>query len=697
MSLGSLVLELQGNVAKTQEDMGRLNQIVESAMTRINAVAMRTSKNISDVGAAAGSIKRVQGAEDAAKDIEKIGHASVGARREMLVLAHELATGNFKRAAGSAMVLGERLDIMSKIMSPTGIAVAVLAGAILGLAIAAVKGAEESKHFADSIAMTGGIAGQTEASYNAMARSIQQASGATIGSAREITQALIETGRFGPQSIGAVGLAATRLAQLSGKSAEDVVKDFARMSDGVEKWAVEANKQYHFLDGEILDHIHTLEQQGNKEQAEIVASQALYESWGGSAEKNLTGVAAMWDAVTHAVSEAGNAFKMIGRQETAAEQIAALKAQVALNRAHPETSMGIDGPHNPQDNTNADMQKLGYLNSLARRQDDNADLTATRKAHNDKVVEAKEYMQDLAKQYKVGEENLDSILKKIADDGKLAGTSPADIAAIQAKVRQSYAPKGAAGIQTADMNSQLKPLQDQISGEEKLLQYRDKVLEQYNRAHLISDQGFYDTSATVLQAYNTRIAALYDQEIAIVENAAAHAANAKQKTELMTKANGLRDDKQQALLESGERLASLTTQQTQAAQKYADEVQKLNTELGKLDHTQGQQAGAAFDREHEGLKAQATQNGDSGTLDTLSQARALTVAQSQINDLKKQAEDIDEALAIKEKRARRPPRNWTCCSKKCRQLRRIPACLKSRCRRNSSGYRSNSCSNRQTC
>lgn len=45
MSLGSLVLELQGNVARTQEDMGRLQQIVESAMRRMDAAASRTSDN----------------------------------------------------------------------------------------------------------------------------------------------------------------------------------------------------------------------------------------------------------------------------------------------------------------------------------------------------------------------------------------------------------------------------------------------------------------------------------------------------------------------------------------------------------------------------------------------------------------------------------------------------------------------------
>ena len=243
MALGSLVLELQGNVARTQEDMGRLNQIVESAMTRIDSVARRTSSNISGVASAAGSIRRIEGVQQAANDLDKVAHSSTGARRELLVLGHELATGNFRRAAGSLLVLGERLDVMGAIMSPIGLLVGGVTAAFAVFAIGALKGAEESRAFANSLLLTGNAAGLTEGRFNALVQTVQQSTGATIGAAREMTQALVSTGRFGADSIGGVSQAAARLASVSGQSTEEVVKDFSRMSDGVVKWAVEANQQ----------------------------------------------------------------------------------------------------------------------------------------------------------------------------------------------------------------------------------------------------------------------------------------------------------------------------------------------------------------------------------------------------------------------------------------------------------------------
>lgn len=657
MSLGSLVLELQGNVARTQEDMGRLQQIVESAMRRMDAAASRTSDNIQGVATAGRAIQRVQGAEEAAASIERVGHASVGARREMLVLAHELATGNFKRAAGSLMVLGERIDIMSKLASPAGIAIAGLTAAVAGFAAMVIKGAMESAQFARSIMLTGNYAGQTEASYNRLSRSVADASGATIGNAREITQALISSGRISSGALESVALAATRLQVVTGQNAQEIVRQFAGMSDGVLKWALEANRQYHFVDGALYDHIKALEQAGQQEQAMAVASTALYQHLGNAATENLGYIERAWRGVKSAISDAADALMSVGRAETAAETAARINRTLTARRSGQSDfdyamNVGDGASINQQAGGSYDdlIRQQSAATSLARRQQDAASLAAY-KAHTDEmVVAAKTRWDELTKAHKVGAERLKEELDEAARVGQQAGASPTEIGAMQERIRKEYSHgAGGAGLDRANLDAQTQPIQEQITPQSRLLQDRQKQLELAYRDDHISEQAYYDQSKAAIEQYNSQIRTLYDQQITIVEGAAKRAADARTRVTLTNRANALRNDEQQALLQSSERLSELTEKQTEDTRKYRDEVEKLNSELGKLDRDPGRTAGADFDREHGHLQRQATLAGDTDTLATLAQARNAAVAQAQMNSLKQEAEQITQRLTLAEK------------------------------------------------
>lgn len=646
MSLGSLVLELQANLARTQEDMGRLNQIVENGMRRIDVAAMRTSRNVENIGKAGAGIRRVEGAEEAAKSIEKVGHASTGARRELLVLAHEISQGNFKRAAGSLMVLGERLDIMGKVMSPVGLAIGGVAIALGVFAAAAIKGAEESSAFAKSLLLTGNYAGQTEASYNRLSRAVADATGATIGRAREITQALVSTGRIGAGSIDSVAMAATKFADVTGQKTEEVAKFFERMSDGVLKWAVEANKQYHFVDGALYDHIKALEDAGKVEEAMRVASDAFYQHLGGSAVQNLGYLERAWTGIKRVLSDVKDELLAIGRAETPDDQIAKLKASLARvdspDYRREARRSGVD-----PDKARADIQlQLSAAESLKRRQQEQADADATKKAHDSQVVEAKQYWNHLLETTRTGSEEMQRELDKAAREGALAGASPADIAAVQERIRKRYQHGG--NTDRADLSATLQPLQDQIRSSEKLFQEQQRVLDRYYKDGKISIEAYYDDEETITRAHLQVVSSLYDQEIAIVERTAARTSDARTKLELQRQAGQLRDERQGAQDAADAKFAELTERKTQDTKAYADEVARLNAELGKMGKNQGEAAGAAFDATHAKLFGQATAAGDTGTLQTLADARNLAVAQAETNDLKAQAAEINERLKITE-------------------------------------------------
>jgi phage-related minor tail protein len=223
------------------------------------------------------------------------------------------------------------LRAVASLITPLRVAIGGTAAGVGLLAAAYLAGQKEDARFRDSIVLTGNAAGQTRDSYAALAVTLRNAAGVSIGAAREIAQGLVATGRVGPAAIGLVAQAAATLARVSGQSAEDVVKQFAGMADGVAKWAYDANKAYNFLTPEVYRHIRALEAQGKTEEAMAVASQALNTALA-SRKRELGLLESVWDGIGKAASAAWDAMLNVGRADTTGEQVQQLMANLALAR-----------------------------------------------------------------------------------------------------------------------------------------------------------------------------------------------------------------------------------------------------------------------------------------------------------------------------------------------------------------------------
>lgn len=281
---------------------------------------------------------------DGAHGMGELSFATAGARRELLVIAHELATGNFKKAAGSAMVLGERINIVGMLFSGAGVSMLGAGAALIAFAAAAVQGARESRELQNSLTLTGNFAGITEGQFNRLAGTIAQGMPQGIGAAREALQGLVSTGRFTGDQLVALGKDVELVAHYTGQTAEEVVKDFAKMGDGVAKWAEQHNQQYHFLTAAQYAYIVQLEQQGQTEQAEQVVADALYKHLGTNAVENLGYLEQAWRGVGKTISEAWDAMKGFGRETTVDQQIANLAAK--KKRSEDGSPMGFNSPDN---------------------------------------------------------------------------------------------------------------------------------------------------------------------------------------------------------------------------------------------------------------------------------------------------------------------------------------------------------------
>ncbi|MGR1954551.1 phage tail length tape measure family protein, partial [Salmonella enterica] len=96
---------------------------------------------------------------------------SAAARRELGVLAGELARGNFGALRGSGITLANRAGWIEQLMSPKGMMLGGLAGgvaaAVYGLGKAYYEGAKESETFNKQLILTGSYAGKTTGQLNA--------------------------------------------------------------------------------------------------------------------------------------------------------------------------------------------------------------------------------------------------------------------------------------------------------------------------------------------------------------------------------------------------------------------------------------------------------------------------------------------------------------------------------------------------
>jgi phage-related minor tail protein len=643
MSLGQLGVELYASSSRLEGDMGRAAQIVESRARAMDQAAVKARKSIESIGDV--RIGRVNGVREAANEMEHLTHTTVGARREMLVLAHELFTGNFKRAAGSVMVLGERMDWMSKIMSPTGAAIGIVVGALAALAVALIKGAEESTAFAHAIQLTGNYAGVTEGQFNEMTRSIAASSGATIGNAREIAQAFVSGGRLSGAALESASVAAAKLSELTGEKSETIVRNMEKMADGVDKWAMEANKQYHFVDATLYQHIKTLEEQGRTEQAELVALEALNKHLG-DLDKNLGYLERAWKGVKNAALGAWDSMLSWGRNKTVDDQLADAEKEVNRIRGAMQGTTGAMNADIYAKQMQEAMARVTALTKQKMREQDNALLDQQKADHATRSAENQEFYDKLIQETRTREQQRADAIRDINRRADESGWTPEMRAKAIAAANEKYKDRGAASGARADLGANLKPLEDQIADANRLLSQQEQTLQRFYRDNKLSIAGYYAEQETVIKAHSKVVGDAYDKEIATLTRYAGAAKDHATKVETLTKAHDLADKKEQALQADREKLLLNTEAMTKETDAYREAVEKLAAELAKQQGRAGETAGAEFDREKRSVIERARAQGDTGTLNIIDQLRANAEAQQRMNDLKVQADAIEKALNL---------------------------------------------------
>ncbi|HFW5147103.1 TPA: phage tail tape measure protein [Salmonella enterica subsp. enterica serovar Potsdam] len=296
-----------------------------------------------------------------------LGLKSAAARRELGVLAGELARGNFGALRGSGITLANRAGWIEQLMSPKGMMLGGLVGgvaaAVYGLGKAYYEGAKESEAFNKQLILTGSYAGKTTGQLNAMAKSLA-GNGVTQHDAAGVLAQVVGSGAFTGQAVAMVSRTATRMQENVGQSVDETIRQFKRLRDDPVNAAKELDRTLHFLTATQLEQIRVLGEQGRVADAAKIAMSAYSEEMNkrmGDVHDNLGWIERAWNAVGDAAKWAWDRMLDIGREDTLDEKIATLQEKIARGRKTPWTVSSSW--------TEYDQQQLNELQEQKRQKD----------------------------------------------------------------------------------------------------------------------------------------------------------------------------------------------------------------------------------------------------------------------------------------------------------------------------------------
>lgn len=242
-----------------------------------------------------------------------------GGQNPLLVLLQQ--GGQVRDQFGS---LGAALRGIGSFITPTTLGV----GAVAALGAVLIEAGRDAGRLRDALALTNNAAGLTADRLDEISRSVATNGNVTKGAARDIITTLAQQGTVSAKVLDSSALAVARVAEVSGKTREEVARDFAGMSKGVADWAAQHNRAWNFITADQYKYIKSLEDQGRAEEAAIYVNKQIIGQM--EAQRQSLGLLEnAWKSLKEKASEAWQAMLNVGRPDTLGEQLKAAGDELA--------------------------------------------------------------------------------------------------------------------------------------------------------------------------------------------------------------------------------------------------------------------------------------------------------------------------------------------------------------------------------
>ncbi|ELI8407859.1 phage tail tape measure protein [Yersinia enterocolitica] len=351
--------------------------------------------------------------------------------------------------------IGNALKAMASLINPTTILIGGAAAAVAALGYAYFQAEKQNSAFNKAIITTDGYSGATASQLKSMTYSIGQ-SGSVYSDAAEALTKLAAAGVKSSVNLQDAGQSIVEFSRYSGQSIDDLVGQFARLSDDPVGGSVALTEKLHYLTTAQYQHIAALAEEGNTAQAVTAATEALSGAMAQRAAeiKNSMGtLPSFFDEIGKSASKMWDGIWGLGRDPSEAEARAKLVAKIGFAENDPRRANG-GSPTVSNETLSQWKAELASLDAVEKKQTNIAQI-------NQEAIKAQQEVNKLiqqgltsAEKREKGEKELNRWIeankKAHAEDATVALLTEAEIAKARAGIeKQNKDPKIPKGRTTA--------------------------------------------------------------------------------------------------------------------------------------------------------------------------------------------------------------------------------------------------------
>jgi lambda family phage tail tape measure protein len=567
--------------------------------------------------------------DEASKHTHGFNIATSGARRELLVLAHEASQGNWSKFGGSLMVLGERTDALSAIMSSAGVGVGLFVAAIAGAGYEIYKTITAINALDTASKVTNGYLGLTNDQLATMAQQLASANGGLVEASNTMA-ALTRTGHASADTLAELTTVVTQFGKDVGLSADKAAEAFVKMLDDPKKGMAELQAQYHTFSAAQVQVIDGYIKTGDTAQATKAFIDAVAESQHRMAAQGTQEVgilAKLWQSFADAAKQAGDNFDRMGVAATNAEKLTdALNRQQAAQRNLAQAkAMPFGNTGSAQAELDAANAQVAALQKVQAAQKKLADDNEKRAKSGDAKIAVDKYL-DSSKYANPKQQHTNELNAENADFKRATADLDKNSADYQAALKRHYENVAQIDEQYAK-KTRTKSNNGVITAQMAQMAADNAALEDQRKSALAQAKADYDTGR---RSYEDYYASVRDINVKFlteeIDNAAKREDIAKGKKE------------QAAAVQAHKDWQKLIDERKRAEQDYTNALETYAQKRTANVQKYGQQEAAALLRQQDGYANADNTRFSTSQMKSDYDARAQIVAQynQQVTALKEQ-------------------------------------------------------------